>query len=180
MVHCIRVSRYCRYTNIDRRYDTVLSVNPLVAVLPSIPLAACRLRAWPKPHLLSPHFTQTMRLLLHSDTGELSIHSFGIDETIPPYAILSHTWGADAEEVTFEDLARQDGLQYFWVDTCCIDKKSEVELSQAINSMFRWYRNAIRCYVYLSDVMTRERKRDENSKGIWESEFRKSRWLTRG
>jgi hypothetical protein len=48
--------------------------------------------------------------------------------------------------------ARRDGLQYFWVDTCCIDKSNAVELQEAINSMFRWYRNAAKCYVYLSDV----------------------------
>lgn len=46
----------------------------------------------------------------------------------------------------------RDGLQYFWIDTCCIDKSSSTELSEVINSMFRWYQNAERCYVYLSDV----------------------------
>ena len=49
--------------------------------------------------------------------------------------------------------ARRDKLHYFWVDTCCIDK-SNTELSEAINSMFRWYRNAVKCYVYLLDVST--------------------------
>ncbi|KAH8743063.1 putative vegetative incompatibility protein HET-E-1, partial [Diaporthe sp. PMI_573] len=78
----------------------------------------------------------------------------------------------DTDEVTFKDLvhgngkdkkgyekirfceaqARRDGLRYFWVDTCCIDKSNNNELSTAINSMFRWYQNATRCYVYLSDV----------------------------
>jgi hypothetical protein len=48
--------------------------------------------------------------------------------------------------------AASDGLQYIWVDTCCIDKSSSAELSEAINSMFRWYQNAARCYVYLTDV----------------------------
>jgi hypothetical protein len=82
---------------------------------------------------------------------------------IPAYAILSHTWGPDADEVTFDDWtngtgkdkfgykkiqfcgrqARQDHVKYFWIDTCCINKKNKAELSHAINSMFRWYRNAI-------------------------------------
>src|SRR5438552_11438606 len=114
-----------------------------------------------------------MRLLQRSDTGEFSLtEPFASDEAIPLYAILSHTWGADPEEVTFDDLtngtgkdkpgyekirfcgeqARQDDLQCFWVDTCCINKANYTELSQAINSMFRWYRDATRCYVYLSDV----------------------------
>lgn len=112
-----------------------------------------------------------MRLLQYSESGELSIHSFD-DGTIPPYAILSHTWGADGDEVMFADLetghgrakpgyekilfcgkqARRDGLQHFWIDTCCINKANKAELAFAIRSMFRWYRNAARCYVYLSDV----------------------------
>ncbi|KAF1963886.1 HET-domain-containing protein [Bimuria novae-zelandiae CBS 107.79] len=143
-----------------------------------------------------------MRLLQYSESGELSIHSFD-DGAIPPYAILSHTWGVDAEEVTCADLltgnnkakrgykkirfcgqqARQDGLQYFWVDTCCIDKTDKAELSHAIRSMFRWYHNAKRCYVYLSDVSTRKREFDDMLTGIphrWEPDFSTSRWFTRG
>ncbi|KAL5905981.1 hypothetical protein ACKVV1_010394 [Pyricularia oryzae] len=30
-------------------------------------------------------------------------------------------------------------IPYVWVDICCIDKTSSAELSEAINSMFRWY-----------------------------------------
>jgi hypothetical protein len=143
-----------------------------------------------------------MRLLRRCDAGECSLteHLRG-EDTIPPYAILSHTWGADPDEVTFEDMtnatgkdkagyekirfcgeqARQDGLQYFWVDTCCIDKANKAELTYAINSMFRWYRNAARCYVYLSDVSSPAREsNEEESTPLWESDFRKSRWFTRG
>lgn len=114
-----------------------------------------------------------MRLLQYSENGELSIHSFN-DGDVPPYAILSHTWGADRDEVTFADLqigsgqtkpgykkilfcgkqARRDNLQYFWIDTCCIDKANKAELAFSIRSMFRWYYDAARCYVYLSDVST--------------------------
>ncbi|PVH91435.1 hypothetical protein DM02DRAFT_663998 [Periconia macrospinosa] len=84
-----------------------------------------------------------MRLLRRCDTGGFSLTQFGA-EAILPYAILSHTWGADTEEVTFEDLtngtgkdkpgyekirfcgeqAALDDLEYFWIDTCCIDKRS--------------------------------------------------------
>jgi hypothetical protein len=145
---------------------------------------------------------ETMRLLLCSDTGEFSFYKDLVgDDTIPPYAILSHTWGADAEEVTFEDItngtgkdkpgyekirfcedqARIDGLQYFWVDTCCIDKSNNNELSEAINSMFRWYRNAAKCYVYLSDVPRLAFDTSDKSNQVsWESALRKSRWFTRG
>ena len=104
-----------------------------------------------------------MRLLFRSDNGEYRLtKDFVGDDLTPPYAILSHTWLADAEEPTFEDLtngtgkdklgyekirfcgkqAGQDGLRYFWVDTCCIDKSNKTELSEAINSMFSWYREA--------------------------------------
>ena len=77
--------------------------------------------------------------------------------------------------------ARRDGLQYFWVDTCCIDKSNSTELAEAINSMFRWYQKAARCYVYLSDVSTRKRKASNTStECTWESAFRASKWFTRG
>ena len=76
--------------------------------------------------------------------------------------------------------ASQDGLQHFWVDTCCINKKDDAEVSRSINSMFRWYCNAIRCYVYLPDVKTRKRKRDEDLTESCELEFRRIRWFTRG
>ena len=141
-----------------------------------------------------------MRLLKYEEDGQLTITSFD-DNAIPPYAILSHTWGAEAEEVTFADLTKYDGkgkrgykkihfcgeqarhdrLQYFWVDTCCIDKTDRVELSQAIRSMFRWYQNATKCYVYLSDVSTRKRKfGDMLTHFTWKPAFRSSRWFTRG
>ena len=141
-----------------------------------------------------------MHLLEYNNDGEFSLtKDFGDD--IPRYAILSHTWGADTEEVTFRDLmdgtgkskagydkirfcgeqARRDGLQYFWVDTCCIDKSNNNELSEAINSMFRWYRNAAKCYVYLSDVLRPAFDMNDKSNQLpWESAFRKSRWFTRG
>ena len=137
-----------------------------------------------------------------SNSGEFSLtEDFVSKDTIPPYAILSHTWGADTEEVTFEDLtngtgkdkpgyekirfcgeqAGQDNLQYFWVDSCCINKADFTELSEAINSMFRWYRNATRCYVYLSDISSPAFDTNEESDPLpWESDFRKSRWFTRG
>ena len=92
-----------------------------------------------------------------------------VGRNIPPYAILSHTWGAG--EVTFPlyakpesrllkgyekieqscRLAAEGEIGYVWVDTCCIDKSSSAELSEAINSMYRWYASAEVCFVYLSD-----------------------------
>jgi hypothetical protein len=110
---------------------------------------------------------------------------------IPPYAILSHTWGA--EEVTFQDITsperdkkkgfakilgccRQaliDTLEWVWIDTCCIDKTSSAELSEAINSMYAWYRDSQFCYVYLEDVIS-------SPPAFCESEFRRARWFTRG
>ncbi|ORX93522.1 hypothetical protein BCR34DRAFT_677790, partial [Clohesyomyces aquaticus] len=142
-----------------------------------------------------------MRLLLRSNTGEFCLtKEFIGHDIIPPYAILSHTW-SEGEEVTFKDLiegtgkdkagyekiqfcgqqAERDGLQYFWVDTCCINKSNQVVLQDAINSMFRWYQNAKECYVYLSDVSTAKRKVSSNSsKFPWEPAFRVSRWFSRG
>lgn len=79
--------------------------------------------------------------------------------------------------------SKRDGLQWTWVDTCCIDKiNNNTELAETINSMFRWYRDATRCYVYLSDVSTTSRERELNaelSTPPWESAFRVSRWFTK-
>jgi len=120
---------------------------------------------------------------------------------VPEYAILSHTWGSDFDEVTYRDLvdgagkgkagyeklsfcakqATHDGLQYFWVDTCCIDKASQNELSEAINSMFRWYQNSARCYVYLSDISVTHWGGGKQPPEIApEVALGASRWFTRG
>lgn len=127
--------------------------------------------------------------LLHASQKKLVEFS---DNTTPAYAILSHTWGD--EELTFLDIAHHDvddygykkaafkkvvgccqqtllhGLEYVWVDTCCIDKSSSAELSEAINSMFSWYQRAKVCFAYLSDVNPSSSTR----------EVRDSRWFTRG
>ncbi|KAN0072275.1 HET domain containing protein [Elaphomyces granulatus] len=143
-----------------------------------------------------------MRLLKSDNTGEYSLtEDLLVSDDIPCYAILSHTWGAYMEEVSFKDImdgtgkskpgydkirfcgeqARRDGLQHFWIDTCCIDKSSSTELQEAINSMFRWYRDAAKCYVYLADVSRPALDADiMSSQRPWEMSFRNSRWFTRG
>ena len=121
---------------------------------------------------------------LHTST--LDLYEFFGDQ-IPSYVIVSHTWGD--EEVTLQDLkkasknragyakitgccalALSNGWQWLWIDTCCIDKTSSAELSEAINSMYRWYRDAQVCYTYLTDC----------SLPVEEKDFRRSRWFTRG
>jgi hypothetical protein len=141
-----------------------------------------------------------MRLLQYHNDGGFSLAEFFGDDS-PKYAILSHTWGVGTEEVTFGDLvngtgkskagykkirfcgeqARRDGLRYFWIDTCCIDKSSSSELAEAINSMFLWYRESAKCYVYLSDVLKGDCDENHNLlRSTWKLAFRKSRWFTRG
>lgn len=146
--------------------------------------------------------SSTMRLL--------NVHTFAFEEFVgevgngvPPYAILSHTWGP--EEVTFKDyteqlgescvekrydkirgccrLAESEGFHYAWIDTCCIDKSSSAELSEAINSMFQWYRDAAICYAYLSDVDGSKdpcELADGDNQANDGSSFAGSRWFTRG
>jgi hypothetical protein len=143
-----------------------------------------------------------MRLLRRDENGKFSFTKDLVgDDPIPDYAILSHTWGLDDEEVVFEDMtngagedkpgyekirfcgeqAKKNGLQHFWVDTCCINKGNYTELSHAINSMFRWYSNASRCYVYLVDVSNSTFHKDKvSNQQSWELDLRKSRWFTRG
>ncbi|RYP80699.1 hypothetical protein DL770_006113 [Monosporascus sp. CRB-9-2] len=140
-----------------------------------------------------------MRLLQRQGDGSVTLTKYLID-TLPPYAILSHTWGDDDQEVNFDDItkglgqhkdgyrkiefcakqASADGLQYFWVDSCCINKSSSAELQEAITSMFRWYQNSSKCYVYLPDVSNDNKQMNELPRFFWEPAFRKSRWFTRG
>jgi hypothetical protein len=142
-----------------------------------------------------------MRLLQINGDGDLSlVEYFGSD--IPRYAILSHTWGADDDEISFKDVkknrarskpsgyhkvrfcgeqALRDGIHFFWVDTCCIKQESSQEVGEAINSMYRWYHNAVTCYVYLADVtVANPTYQDTDSESLWYSAFRSSKWFTRG
>ncbi|KAI0150144.1 HET-domain-containing protein [Xylariaceae sp. FL1272] len=126
--------------------------------------------------------------LLHVRTLELE--DFLSAKGRPKYAILSHTWHegevlfAHVESLRHTELeklkgfakvkasctqAQSDGYEYIWIDTCCIDKSSSAELSEAINSMWAWYRESDVCYAFLADV----NKGDEKS-------VRRSRWFQRG
>ncbi|KAF2705055.1 HET-domain-containing protein [Pleomassaria siparia CBS 279.74] len=70
------------------------------------------------------------------------------------------------------------GYQYFWVDTCCIDKTSSAELQEAINSMFRWYQTSVLCVVFLADV---ERKSTQTTlSDYFTAALRNSKWSKRG
>jgi Heterokaryon incompatibility protein (HET) len=130
-----------------------------------------------------------MRLL---NTSTLQLKEY-FDSNIPPYAILSHRW--ENEEVTFQDMQRGshegmagflkikgccrqaelDGFAWVWIDSCCIDKSSSSELSEAINSMFRWYQDAEVCYAFLSDVPSAA----VDHRAL-NSTFRRSKLFTRG
>lgn len=132
------------------------------------------------------------------------------DNDVPPYAILSHTWGPG--EVSLQDmqgfggkllstasrmklfrakqglkkvidaarLASSQGYQWIWIDTCCIDKTSSAELSEAINSMYRWYEASKVCYVYVEDARApRHQNWDLGREGI-RAALQQSRWATRG
>lgn len=130
-----------------------------------------------------------MRLL---NTKSQDLEVFATNEEVR-YAILSHTWGS--QEVTLADFLEKDkrtdsegwrkihrsckvavelNLDYIWIDTCCIDKTSSAELSEAINSMFQWYEKAEVCIAYLADVSSAD---DLTKDG---SQFAQCRWFSRG
>jgi hypothetical protein len=132
-----------------------------------------------------------MRLL---NTSTYEVREF-VDD-VPHYVILSHTWGA--EEVTYYDVVNKEGLdvvswkqgypklmgfcreaaqhgfRWVWMDSCCIDKTSSAELSESINSMFQWYRNAVVCYIYLTDFLA-----SEGSEFHFAVSGARCRWFTR-
>ncbi|KAF9049408.1 heterokaryon incompatibility protein-domain-containing protein, partial [Rhodocollybia butyracea] len=135
--------------------------------------------------------------LIRTTSEEPELASFP-EEEIPDYAILSHVW--EEEEVSFQHMqdssgppsinlknkkgwskivrackvARSDSWDYIWIDTCCIDKSSSAELSEAINSMYRYYRKAAVCYVYLADL------RSDLPGRSFSFSFRRCKWFTRG
>jgi hypothetical protein len=122
-----------------------------------------------------------MRLI---NTHTLVLKEF-VGRHIPRYAILSHTW--EEEEVSYEEyingnfkhkrgydkirvtcaLAAADGIGYAWVDTCCINKQSSAELTEAINSMYPWYAKSVVCYAYLSDLPKKALLKDCLGKCRW-------------
>ncbi|PIL26293.1 hypothetical protein GSI_12049 [Ganoderma sinense ZZ0214-1] len=155
--------------------------------------------------------------LLSTDRAELHYFARNFDAT-GGYAILSHTWNGN--EQTFQEiraigelchqcrtnprdfvhpkirncckLAEKRGYRWVWIDSCCIDKTSSSELSEAINSMFRWYKEAEVCFAYLADVSydpllqllspgpgPSVTPADRTQPALW-SAFRKSRWHARG
>lgn len=147
--------------------------------------------------------------LIHTET--LEFKEF-FDAQIPKYAILSHRWGDD--EITYKDLrkgqaplnssgfvklhnfcklAAERGFEWAWMDTCCIDKRSSAELTEAINSMYKWYERSEECYVHLSDVRLRPDElsiKDLPADTDWPrhrhkytsviARFQRSSWFTRG
>lgn len=118
------------------------------------------------------------------------------DRPIPQYAILSHRW--DEREASYQSYkccqntdgpgmrkvvdfckfakAHRPAYDYIWVDTCCINKRNNAELSESINSMYQWYQNSQTCFVYLRDLPPKDiaHKKERNNA------FRKSEWFRRG
>ena len=142
--------------------------------------------------------------LLNTTTGEFKDF---FSDAIPEYAILSHLWGNTEDEVSYKqfrkrsvpqdlpgmvkignfcNLAATNGFQWAWIDTCCIDKRSSAELSEAINSMYKWYERSEVCIVYLADVEFSARElslKNQAGDAFWSSfkeKFRKSFWFKRG
>lgn len=139
--------------------------------------------------------TTAMRLI---NTESLQFEEVVSHEMVK-YAILSHTWGE--EEVSLQDfqdisiarekkgfskiektceLARLRNIKYAWVDTCCIDKTSSAELSEAINSMYRWYHDAEICFAYLSDMPVGDVPIGNEGSEALSAAFRACKWFTRG
>lgn len=140
-------------------------------------------------HIVVEHaldrLSSDMRLL---NTASFELQEF-FEKDTPPYAILSHRWGE--EEILYQDmiptaeqlvtqsklgyvklvgscsLAQKQGYQWIWIDTCCIDKSSSAELTEAINSMYQWYGAAQVCYAYLNDL-------------DFDEILTESKWFTRG
>jgi hypothetical protein len=145
----------------------------------------------------SDPFTQIIRAMRLLNTKTFELSRLFVPSEVPDYVILSHRWRDG--EVTFGDiarcpltdeegstrsmrgflkiqgackLARDDGYEWIWVDSCCIDKSSSAELQETINAMWRYYSEANYCYAYMDDVA--------NSLPGFEIPFGRSEWFKRG
>ena len=130
--------------------------------------------------------------LIHTEKLEFKEY---FESKLPKYAVLSHCW--DKSELSYRDflergsgtlsdsrtkkildccsLSKDAGLDWAWIDTCCIDKSSSAELSEAINSMFSWYERSDICLVFLSDLVTSGKETNRISRDLSQC-----RWFTRG
>ncbi|THU77446.1 HET-domain-containing protein [Dendrothele bispora CBS 962.96] len=136
------------------------------------------------------------------NTSSLQFKDFEDGAFIPHYAILSHTWGAGEigyqstalvffeREIMYKQRqgtktkpayhkiveacmqAYSDGLEYLWIDTCCINQEDQTDVHRNVKNMYSYYRNSRICYAYLADK--------HNRQGVAESGFGQSRWFTRG
>ncbi|KAK7443543.1 hypothetical protein VKT23_015716 [Stygiomarasmius scandens] len=135
------------------------------------------------------------------DTYSLKLVEFGNAEIIPSYAILSHRW-VQGEEVLYAEFlqsqdgggkfskpkegyrkieaacrqAREDGIRFIWIDTCCVEQGNHVDVAANITSMYGYYQNAKVCYVYLADIEKHDMFNKEDRLGI----HQRSEWLYRG
>lgn len=174
-------------------FSSLTCLSGLVALLGSVVLGRPLLKTNNTSRFHKIQYTMSIRLI---EVKTMRLRSFN-SQKAPRYVILSHTW-VENEEVSYQEMCqiaegishpakrksgyrkiwetcRQSmthGYEYAWVDTCCIDKTSSAELSEAINSMFRWYRDAAVCIAYLNDYTFV----DSN----YMTDMRYCSWFTRG
>lgn len=135
--------------------------------------------------------------LLNIYTLELTV--FDGEDTVPPYLIASHRWQQD--EATYKDVLKKRNkhtkgykkiesfcqlaaskkirdtisCDWIWIDTCCIDKDSSADVSEAVNSMWMYYRQAVCCLAWLPDIYSML-----GTERLVMREFEKSEWFKRG
>ncbi|KAG2141379.1 uncharacterized protein EDB93DRAFT_630557 [Suillus bovinus] len=123
---------------------------------------------------MSPDYNE----LISFSTKDSNVRTERIKDVVTTYfrcVLLSHRWeetevllhdiqdkavhelnglGGIAKLQSFCKIVRDAGYHWAWMDTCCIDKKSNItELQESVNSMFVWYRHSALTIVYLCDVL---------------------------
>ncbi|KAK6435197.1 hypothetical protein LTR95_008617 [Oleoguttula sp. CCFEE 5521] len=128
--------------------------------------------------------------LLDTGTYEVGDPQYSITER---YAILSHRW--HAKEISYQQLESAEkiarsitlphfakiqsacakaaslGYQWLWIDTCCINKQDNAELTESLNSMYKWYN---------VDHITAKGPTPFAVAATDESKVPESEWFTRG
>ncbi|KAH7382436.1 hypothetical protein DE146DRAFT_623806, partial [Phaeosphaeria sp. MPI-PUGE-AT-0046c] len=142
-----------------------------------------------------------MRLLKLDDNDNFKLTEDYAGGSVPRYAVLSYCWASDIDEVSMDDIeggtaytktgyaklrlfaqrAREDGLQHFWTNMCCVNRSHNLAISDAIIDTFPWFKGSSKCYVYLSDVSAVDESKGSvvAREAQWQHSFENSRWFTR-
>ncbi|USW54893.1 Putative heterokaryon incompatibility [Septoria linicola] len=122
------------------------------------------------PYAIASHRWGEEETSYKSFLNEWGAASFGRNKVQNFAKLIEQLNIAEDSNRALSDLGLRLRCSWLWIDTACINGEDSAELSESINSMFRWYGSAAVCYAYLGDVLSVDYI-------LWMSE---SQWFKRG